>query len=248
MQLENTVIALTGGAQGIGEATARLCAGRGAAVWIADVKAEAGEAVAADIRAAGGAATFTPVDVRAEDQVRAWLAAIGRRHGRLDGLVCAAGLLQGAFVPPEAFETAVFDRVLDVNTRGSFLCAREATPLLVASGRGVMVLIASGAGVAGGSSSVAYGASKGGVNGLGMTLAHHLAPRGVRVNVVCPGEIVTAMKLSVVAADAERKGESPEAALAEARRTMGAPDGVARVIAFLLSPDADYIRGTLFTR
>jgi NAD(P)-dependent dehydrogenase (short-subunit alcohol dehydrogenase family) len=98
------------------------------------------------------------------------------------------------------------------------------------------------------SSSLAYGASKGGVNGLGMTLAARLAPRGIRVNVVCPGNIVTGMKLSVVAAEAERAGKSVEEALARAREEMGSPEGVARVLAFLVSDEADYVRGAIFTQ
>ncbi len=213
-----------------------------------DLKAESGEAVAESIRAAGGKARFLRADVSNEEDVRALMAAIGEDAGRIDGLVCAAGILKGAFQQPEELETAVFDQVIQVNLRGSFLCTKYATPLMAGRDGSVMVLIASGAGVAGPSSSLAYGSSKGGVNGLGMTLARHLAPRSVRVNVVCPGEIVTEMKLGVVIADAERSGRSTEEMLAEARATMGSPDGVARIIAFLLSAGGDYMRGTLFTR
>ncbi len=248
MELNDLNIVITGAAQGIGEATARLCARRGANVYLVDLKAESGEAVAASIRADGGKACFMQADVSNEDVVRALMAAIGNAAGRIDGLVCAAGILKGAFQQPEELETAVFDQVIQINLRGSFLCTKYATPLIADRSGGVMVLIASGAGVSGPSSSLAYGSSKGGVNGLGMTLAGHLAPRGVRVNVVCPGQIVTEMKLGVVIADAERSGRSTEEMLTEARATMGSPDGVARILAFLLSPEADYLRGTLFTR
>ena len=106
-------------------------------------------------------------------------------------LVCAAGVLKGAYVQPEELPLDDFDLVLDVNVKGTFLCAKHATPLLEASGQGVVILIASGGGVRGPSSSLAYGASKAGVNGFGMTLANRLAPRGIRVNVVCPGNIAT---------------------------------------------------------
>jgi NAD(P)-dependent dehydrogenase (short-subunit alcohol dehydrogenase family) len=248
MDLSDRVIVVTGAAQGIGEATARLCAQRGASVYLADLKVESGEAVTESIRASGGDARFIPADVSDEEQVRSLMTEVERGAGRMDGLVCAAGILKGAFQPPEELTSAVFDQVIGVNLRGSFLCAKYATPLLTSAGGGVMVFIASGAGVTAASSSLAYGSSKGGVNGLGMTLAQHLAPRGIRVNVVCPGEIVTEMKLSVVIADAERSGRSVEEALARARATMGSPDGVARVIAFLLSDEASHVRGTLFTR
>jgi NAD(P)-dependent dehydrogenase (short-subunit alcohol dehydrogenase family) len=248
MDLLNHVIVVTGAAQGIGAATARLCAQRGGKVYLADLKADSGEAVAESIRDAGGDARFIQTNVSDEEQVRSLMAEIGREAGRIDGMVCAAGILKGAFQQPEDLATAVYDQVIDVNLRGSFLCAKYATPLLAKAEHGVIVLLASGAGVIGASSSLAYGSSKGGVNGLGMTLAAHLAPRGIRVHVVCPGEIVTEMKLSVVIADAERSGRSVEEALATARASMGSPEGVARVLAFLLSDEADHVRGTLFTR
>lgn len=248
MQLQGKTILITGGAQGIGAATARLAAARGATVEIADLNREAGEQVAAEIRAAGGQARFEPVDIADEAAVRVLMAGVGERHGRLDVLLCAAGVLKGAFLQPEELTLDEFMSVIDINVRGTFLCAKYGTPLLVASGHGVMLLIASGAGVVGPSSSLAYGTSKGGVNGLGMTLAARLASRGIRVNVICPGEIVTAMKLSVVATQAVREGRDPEAAVARARQEMGSPDGIARVLAFLASDEADYVRGTLFTR
>ncbi|MGN6814175.1 MAG: SDR family oxidoreductase, partial [Thermomicrobiales bacterium] len=85
-------------------------------------------------------------------------------------------------------------------------------------------------------------------NGLGITLAGRLEPRGIRVNVVCPGAIATQMKLDVIAVEAERAGRSTEEAVAQAREALGDPAGVAHIISFLVSQDADYVRGTLFTR
>jgi NAD(P)-dependent dehydrogenase (short-subunit alcohol dehydrogenase family) len=248
MDLTGHVILVTGAAQGIGEATARDCAARGAAVVLTDQQGEKGAQVAAAIRAAGGAAEFVQADVREDAQVAAVLDHVRERFGRLDALVCAAGVLQGAYLQPEEFPEDVFEFVLDVNVKGVFLCAKHATPLLAASGRGVMVLVASGGGVRGPSSSLAYGASKAGVNGLGITLAGRLESRGIRVNVVCPGAIATQMKLDVIAIEAQRAGRVPEDALAQARETLGDPAGIAHIITFLVSSDADYVRGTLFTR
>jgi NAD(P)-dependent dehydrogenase (short-subunit alcohol dehydrogenase family) len=250
MSLQGKVIIVTGGAQGIGAATAQLCAARGASVIIADVNDRDGEQVAVSIRAGGGDAWFQRTDVRSDDEVRALIEGVRERYGRLDVLIAAAGVLKGAYLQPEELSLEDFETVLDVNVKGIFLCAKYATPLLEASGHGVIIILASGAGVTGPSSSLAYGASKGGANGLGMTLAHHLAPRGIRVNVVCPGEIATAMKLSVIAAEARRAGRSPEEAIAQAQAQgrLGTPEGVARVIAFLASDEADYVRGTVFTR
>ncbi len=247
LDLTDRVVVITGGAQGIGEAVGRLCALRGAVVVLADVRADRGEAAATRIRADGGRATFVAADVRDAAQVEALFWSITGTHGRLDALVCAAGVLKGPWQQPEELSLDDFDLTQEVNVRGVFLCAKHATPLLEASG-GVMVVLASGAGVVGPSSSLAYGASKGGANGLGMTLAHHLAPRGIRVNVICPGNIVTEMKLSVDIAAAERAGTSVDEAVDRAHREYGTPDGVARVIAFVISDEADHLRGTVFTR
>ncbi len=243
--IRGKTILITGAAQGIGEATARLCAERGAKVLLADVKQEKGEAAAASIRQNGGDATFYPVDVRYADAVQALFARVQADVNQLDVLICAAGVLQGQFLQPEEFPLETFELVMDVNVKGTFLCTKAATPLLAAS-KGVMILIASGAGVTGGSSSIAYGTSKGGVNGMGMTLAGHLAPRGIRVNVVCPGGIATEMKLGVIQTQAERQGEDFDRLVAASE--LGDPIGVARLLAFLASSEADYVRQRMFTR
>lgn len=188
--------------------------------------------------------------MRDDAAVAALFAGVRERHGRLDTLICAAGVLKGAYQQPEELAIEDFTAVLDINVAGIFRCAKHATPLLEASGQGVIILISSGGGVRGPSSSLAYGASKAGVHGLGLTLEARLAPRGIRVNVVCPGEIATQMKLDVVATEAERAGADPAAAVAAARAgdRLGTAEGLARVLAFLASPEADYVRGTLFTR
>lgn len=243
--IRGKTILITGAAQGIGEATARLCAERGAKVLLADVKQEKGEAAAASIRQNGGDATFYPVDVRYADAVQALFDRVQADVEQLDVLICAAGVLQGQFLQPEEFPLETFELVMDVNVKGTFLCTKAATPLLAAS-KGVMILIASGAGVTGGSSSIAYGTSKGGVNGMGMTLAGHLAPRGIRVNVVCPGGIATEMKLGVIQTQAERQGKDFDNLVAASE--LGDPIGVARLLAFLASSEADYVRQRMFTR
>lgn len=242
--IRGKVILITGGAQGIGGATAALCAQRGARVVIVDLK-ESGEATAAAIRQAGGDAIFFQIDVRNQDQVRGLFERVAASHGRLDVLICAAGVLQGQYLQPEEFPVEVFDFVMEVNVRGTFLCTKYATPLLVES-KGVMILIASGAGVSGGSSSIAYGTSKGAVNGMGMTLENHLARRGVRVNVVCPGGLATEMKLGVIKTQAEREGRNFDDLVAQSN--LGDPNGVARLLAFLASDEADYVRQRMFTR
>ena len=246
--LTGNVIVVTGGAQGIGAATARLCAERGASIVIADYNREGGEQTAAAIRDSGGQADFVEVDVRIPEQVEAVFTFVREKHGRLDKVVCAAGLLLGPHLQPEEFPVDDFVKVQEINVKGVFLCSKYATPLLEAAEKGVFVVIASGAGVFGGSSSLAYGASKGGANGLGMTLERHLAPRGIRVNTIYPGNIVTDMKLSVDIAAARREGRPEQEAHDYAAQNYGLPSGVAKVIAFVLSDEADYLRGGVRTR
>jgi NAD(P)-dependent dehydrogenase (short-subunit alcohol dehydrogenase family) len=248
LDLTGKVVLITGGANGIGEATARLCAQRGASVVIADMNQQAGETTAASIREQSGQADFVQTDVRHADQVRALIDFTRQRHGRLDKLVCAAGVMRGPHQQPEEITLEDFEMTMDVNVKGTFLCAKYAMPLLAASDSAVVIIVASGAGVIAPSSSLAYGASKGGVNGFSMTLANHLSKRNIRVNTLCPGNIVTQMKLSIDIAAAQRNGTSVEEAIQRANENYGVPEGVARIIGFMISDEADYLRGALFTR
>jgi NAD(P)-dependent dehydrogenase (short-subunit alcohol dehydrogenase family) len=247
--LTGKVIVVTGGAQGIGGAAARLCAERGGQVVIADWNLTTGAAAAAALNAAGHTACFQQVDLRSPEAVQQLMNDVQAQYGRLDVLVCAAGIFKGAFQPPDELTVEDFDAVIDVNLKGVFLCTKYAMPLFDArDGGGTIIIVGSPAGVTGASGSLAYGASKGGVNGYGMTLARHIANRSIRVNVICPGGINTELKLGVVQEDARRHGKSVENALSEAKQQLGEPEGVGRVIAFLASDEAEYMRGTLYTR
>ncbi|MCX6044674.1 MAG: SDR family NAD(P)-dependent oxidoreductase [Chloroflexi bacterium] len=241
--LQNKTILVVGGAVGIGQATAKLCAERGASVIVADFNETDGKATAQAINGA-----FIQVYVTKEESVKALFAQIENSRGKLDGLIQTAGILKGAYVAIEELDLATFRQVLDVNTVGSFLCAKYANPLLKRGQLPVIILISSPAAY-GVSSSYAYAVSKGGVSALGTTMAGKLAPEGIRVNVVFPGGINTAMKLSVIEADAVRKGQDPQAAVSEAQASgLGEPAGVAKLLAFLVSDDADYVRGSIHTR
>ena len=243
MNLENKTILVVGGATGIGQATALLCAERGARVIVADFNEAEGKATA---QAASG--TFVRVDVTDEASVIALCASIAASHGKLDALVQTAGILKGAYVALEDFELTTLRQVIDVNTIGSFLCAKYAVPLLKKGEKPALILISSPAAY-GVSSSYAYAVSKGGVSALGTTMAGKLAPEGIRVNLLFPGGINTFMKRSVIEEDAIRKGQDPQAAVdAAAQSGLGEPLGVAKVLAFLVSDEADYVRGSVSTR
>ena len=211
---------------------------------VADCNSGGVAATVRDIDDTGGEARGFRVDVRVEGKVRAMVDDVVRAFGRIDGLIHSAGILEGALVPVDLFEEETWDRVVDVNMKGSFLLCKHVAPVLERTGGGVLVLVSSGAGVRGGSSSAAYGSSKGGVHGLSLVLAQQLASRGIRVHALCPGSLDTPLKLDVLKKQADLEGRRLE----EMRAGLGKPEGVGRVLAFLVSDDADYVRGTVFTR
>jgi NAD(P)-dependent dehydrogenase (short-subunit alcohol dehydrogenase family) len=244
MRLAEKVVLITGGAAGIGRATALRLAGEGAAVCIADADAAAGLDAVAEIETAGSSAAFVHCDVTREADVQAVIEVVRARFGTLDVLINSAGILQGAFQQVEELDLETFRRVLDVNVTGTFLFCKYAIPLMPRGG--VVLCLSSGGGVRGPSSSLAYGASKAGVHGLGLTLQGQMEARGIRVNIVCPGAIDTPMKRQNIRDAAAARGEDPEQVLASTK--LGDPDGVARVLTFLASDEADYVTGTIFTR
>ena len=248
MRLKDRVVIITGGGRGIGAATAHAVVAEGGAVVIGDMLAAEGEATRDALQAAGGRAVFVKTDVTQEaDCLRLARTAV-EQHGRLDVLICCAGILQGAMLQAEALDPATFDRVLSVNTKGTFLTVRAALPHLRKAEKPAILLLASEAGTKIPSSSLAYGASKGGVHGFAMTLEAQLAPQGIRVNEICPSSIATPMRIENLVDRARAAGRDPEQARAEAIKDAGDPAGVARILAFLASAEADYVRGTIYTR
>ncbi|HEX2186804.1 MAG TPA: glucose 1-dehydrogenase [Chloroflexota bacterium] len=245
-RLADKVVVVTGGARGIGGATAKRLAAEGAKVVIADILAAEAEETVGAINGGGGEALFVKTDVTQEEACRALAEATVERFGRLDVIVTCAGILQGAYQPLENLDVEVFERVQSVNVRGTFLAVKHAVPHIKRSGGGVVLCISSGAGVRSSSSSIAYGTSKAAVHGLVMTLQPRLEPQGIRVHAICPGSIDTALKRENVADAARAAGRAVPEALASAG--LGDPDGVAKVIAFLASDEADFVRGTIFTR
>jgi NAD(P)-dependent dehydrogenase (short-subunit alcohol dehydrogenase family) len=247
MRLAGKRIIVTGAATGIGRATALEVARRGAQVAAFDVNDTDGAAVVAAIHEAAGAARYWHVDVSDESDVQAGVAdATDWLGGGPDVLLHLAGILQGAGVDLADFPEATWDRVLDINLKGSFLVAKHVAARMLENGAGVLVLTSSIAGVSAGSSSYAYGSSKGGVHGLAMVLRGQLEERGVRVNDVCPGGVVSPLKLQQLEAMLRKTGDRPtyEAGMA----ALVQPEGIATIIAWLASDEAAYVTGTIFTR
>ena len=246
MRLANKKIIITGAATGIGRATARLTAAEGARVAALDINDGDGRSVVDAICRSGGDARYWHADVRDGGQVSAAVAeALDWFGGGVDVLLHLAGVLQGAAVDLTEFSDAVWDEVLDVNLKGSYLVSKQVAAAMVAAGSGVIVLCSSGAGVTGGSSSFAYGSSKGATHGLGMVLAQRLAPHGIRVHDVCPGSVDTPLKVAQLRAVYCHDGD--RAQYEQALRQLIPPEGIAPVFAFLASDEARYVRGSIFT-
>ncbi len=248
MRLQGRVVVITGGGRGIGAAAAECIAAEGGKVVVGDLlEAEAG-GVLARIKQAGGEAIFVRTDVtRSADCAHLARAAV-ESYGALDVLVCCAGILQGAMLQAEALDEATFERVIAVNTKGTFLMVQAALPHLRKASQPVILLLASEAGTKIPSSSLAYGASKGGVHGFAMTLEAQLLPQGIRVNEICPSSIATPRRIENLVDRGRAAGRDPEQVRLEALRESAPPEGLAKVLAFLASVDADYVRGTIFTR
>ncbi|MFD9942990.1 glucose 1-dehydrogenase [Nonomuraea sp. NPDC059023] len=224
--LDGKVVVVTGGARGMGAATARRCAAAGARVIVTDVLAEEGTATAKEI---GG--RFLPHDVTSEAD---W-ARVMDETGPFHGLVNNAGIVSTQ--PIEQTTLDDFERVLNVNLTGVFLGLRAAVGPMRAAGGGAIVNLSSVAGLFALPGTSGYGASKWGVRGLTKIAALEFSPARIRVNSVHPGMIVTPMTEQFGATPAE--GAFPLAASGR----WGTPEEVAEAVAFLLSDAASYITG-----
>ncbi|MEZ7128362.1 glucose 1-dehydrogenase [Nonomuraea sp. AD125B] len=228
--LDGKVVIITGGARGMGAATARRCAAGGAHVVLTDVLEEEGTATAKEI---GG--RFLPHDVTDEERWAAVVARTVEEFGRLDGLLNNAGIATAVAIEQQSLPE--FERVLRINLVGVFLGLKAVAGAMRASGGGAIVNLSSVAGLFALPGTGGYGASKWGVRGLTKIAALEFARDRIRVNSVHPGMIVTPMTRPFGAVSGE--GTFP---LAPAGR-WGEPEEVAEAIAFLLSDAASYVTG-----
>ena len=235
------VAIVTGGAQGIGAATARRLAGEGATVAVLDRNADGAAAGAESIVAAGGSAFGLGCDVSSTDSVEGAVSGIAERHGHVDVLVNNAGITRDnmLFKMTDQDWTAV----LEVNLTSVFLMCRAVQKQMVPAKYGRIVNLSSRSAL-GNRGQANYAAAKAGIQGLTSTLAIELGPFNITVNAVAPGYVATPM----TAATAERVGmtaQDHQAAVAERTplRRVGLPEEIAAVIAFLASDDASYVSG-----
>ena len=237
------VVAVTGGASGIGEATARLFAAEGAQLAIADLDADRGRAVAGEIRAAVAATLFVETHTEREAEAAAFIRRAHDEFGRLDVLVNNAGIRLYQTVV-EASE-ASWDAILGVNLKGYAFCAKAAIPEMRRTGGGSIVNVASIRAVVAGGNMAQYDTTKAAVAGLTRAMAPDHAAEGIRVNAVCPGPIFTRFHERRAAAAGKTFADfTAEFGRGTMLKRPGKPREVATCILFLASEEASYVTGT----
>ena len=243
MRLKGKTALITGAANGIGRESALLFAAEGASVVAVDLQEEAGQAVAAEIEAAGGTASFVRADVSSDADSAAMIAATEERYGALHVLFNNAGIMDSADDDALSTSEEVFDRTMAINLKGVFLGCKHGIPALLRAGGGSIVNTASFVAQLGAATpQVAYTASKGGVLALTRELAVVHARQNIRVNALCPGPLRTELLMKFL--DTEEKKQ---------RRLVHVPMGrfgeareMAQAALFLASEESSFVTGTTF--
>jgi NAD(P)-dependent dehydrogenase (short-subunit alcohol dehydrogenase family) len=238
--LEGKAGLITGAAQGLGRAIAHLAAREGARVSLCDVQQEAGEAVAEEIRAAGGEARFARCDVASEPEVEAFVRDSVDAFGRLDWAANNAVGGMGGFGPLHEIDERTWQSTLAVTLGGVFHAMKHEVRAMLAGGGGSIVNVTTTGVVKGEAMLAAYVAAKGGVDALTRAGASEYASRGIRVNSVAPGGFET----PAIRRYFERFPDFEEKTIAtNAMRRLGAPEEVAEAVVWLASERASFVTG-----
>jgi NAD(P)-dependent dehydrogenase (short-subunit alcohol dehydrogenase family) len=245
MKFQEKVAVVTGAGRGIGQATAIAFANEGAKVALLDPDREAGERVVREIDENNHQAVYFPADVSNEGEVISAMKEISSRWGRLDILVNNAGI----YYQGNALETPLeaWERLMAVNLTGAFLCTKYAVSEMVKQAGGVVINVASEAGLVGIKGQVAYNVSKGGMIALTRSCSVDFASQGVRVNCVCPGTTDTPLVQAAVSRNPDPA--AARRALEECRplNRLGRPEEIAAAILFLASDEVAYANGAILS-
>lgn len=245
MRLQDKVCIITGGAAGIGKATAEKFASEGAKVVICDVNEEAGNALAEQL---GNDASFWKVNVVNRQEVQAWIDEVAAKYGRIDVLINNAGITRDSqFVKFKEGEVVsqmseeAFDAVIAVNQKGVFNCTQAVVPYMIKQGGGAIVSASSVVGLYGNFGQTNYAATKFAVIGMTKTWARELGKYQIRVNAVAPGFILTEM--------VQKMPENVLAGMASNTplKRLGKPEEIANVYAWLASDESSYIHGAVIS-
>ena len=243
MRLAGKVAIVTGAARGQGAAVARRFAREGAHVVLGDRDGDGAATVAADIQRQGGTAVAVAVDVTMADEVAAMVETTRREFAALHVLYNNAGIyVADQDAPTAELPEPIFDRIVDVNLKGTYLCCHYAIPLLLESGKGVVLNVGSVASYAGDPTAHAYAAAKGGLLAYTRSIATYYGVQGLRANVICPGFIDTPMVADFMSQTEVRERIIQSTML----RRVGKPEDVANLAAFLASDEASFITGGIF--
>jgi NAD(P)-dependent dehydrogenase (short-subunit alcohol dehydrogenase family) len=249
MQLQDLACVVTGAASGIGRATAIEMARRGARVAASDIDDPGGAETVAAINAAGGRALYLRADMESAKEIRALIEGAADAFGRIDVLSLNAAVLEAHFTEQttaDLLAEEVWDRVMNVNLKALWLCAKHAAPHLRRAGGGAIVNASSTAGLFGVPGGAAYASSKGAVIQLTRCLAIDLAKDNVRVNCYCPGTMDTPMTQRYLSGAADPAALERGLIGTHLIRRLGRPQEVANLICFLASAEASFITGAAF--
>jgi NAD(P)-dependent dehydrogenase (short-subunit alcohol dehydrogenase family) len=245
MRFQSKVAVVTGAGLGIGQAAAAAFAREGASVVVVDRNREHGESAVQNLQKEGLRGLFVPADVSSETDVKRMVEQVVAQWGRLDILVNNAGI----YIQGDVTQTSLDDwnRIIAVNLTGAFLCTRYAVPAMLKNGGGVIVNVASEAGLVGIKGQVAYNVSKAGMIALTKSCAVDLAEQGIRVNAVCPGTTDTPLVREAVS-------RAPDPAAARRRleavrplNRLGTPDEIASAILYMASGESGYATGAVLS-
>lgn len=240
--LKDKVVLITGGASGIGRATALLFSREGATVAIVDIDEPKGQAVVQSIVKDGGKAVYLHCDVTNTSKCKLTVNKVFRELGKIDILFNNAGIIRRASVVDTTEEE--WDKVMDTNVKSVFIFSKYVIPIMANAGGGVVINTASGWGLVGGYKAASYCASKGAIVLLTKAMALDHGPQNIRVNCICPGDTDTPM----LHREAQQLGINREKFLTEAKQRplerIGKPEEIANVALFLASDASSYVTGT----